>query len=60
MEFIKTTKQYKECKTEDNKTNLMKNGFKYWALYVYIQNIDKLKYGKLMTFLIFQYSPKTD
>ena len=45
-EFLKTTNQYKDFVMDDKRKALLKNGFKLWALYVYIQNADKLKYRK--------------
>ena len=42
-EFLKTTKQFKECATDEEHKVLIKNGFKQWASYIYIRNANKLK-----------------
>lgn len=59
-DFIKTTKKYQDCVSMTKRQKLLKDGFKYWILYIYVHNANRKMYRKLMLHLTLHYSLKTD
>ena len=58
--FIETTKRYKDCNDDVDRTLVKKQGYDSWMTYLYISNADKRKYGTLTAGFRTQYALEND